>query len=371
MKIIKRFIRGILEKNISLIIKATSKRGKEYSELMLKTVCREYEKYNQNFVQYRLFPKNADDAYIIDMMSNIPKMAIVIQGPLDRDDKFTLETVRLYKKYYPDAYIIVSTWSGEDAEYLREIEGSGAFVVTTPLPQKGGRGNINYQATSTLQGIEKAKELGAEYILKNRSDVRLYRRYLLQYLYMLCKKYPVGAFDSSGEARYCPQERIIVDGFMFDTNWLQDFFYFGRTDELLTFFSVPFDESEEYKQYNINKNLRATKTRKEFLDAFGPSQYFMSRYCDAIGAKSDCIEEYWKLVKEYFVCVGWEELELYWHKYDARYSMNLRYCMDIDGDVPEYPLTYKWRFSNWFLLHNEQIAYDENYERYELENWRL
>lgn len=373
MRLIKRlrkWCRLLMEGMLKIIIKVSSIPGTEYAEVAMRAVCREYEKNNDKFIQYRLYPKSSENAYAIDFMKKMPGMAIVIQGPLDKQDNFTLETVKLYKVYYPNALIIVSTWTDEDKEYLDEIEKSGAVIVTSDYPEKSGRGNVNYQCISTLQGIKKAKEMGAEYVMKNRSDMRMYRRYALEYMYNLWEKYPLVLPVSPENMSYRPHGRIITDGYVFDSGWLQDFYYFGHVNDLLTLFGVALDQTNEYKKYNINKSMREQKTRKEFLAIYGPAQYFWNHYIKLLGGNEGGIKEYWRMVKNYFICIGWEELEFYWHKYDIRYSMNLRYGIDIDGDSKEYPLTYRWKFSNWFNLYCGQMKYEEAFEKYEQNNWK-
>ena len=102
------------------------------------------------------------------------KLAVIIQGPLKHEHSFTIETVKLYKKtLLPSSAIIVSTWEDEDSTTLQTLRDLGAHVVTAPYPENKGILHINYQIVSVRNGIEKAKALGAEYVLKTRTDTRI------------------------------------------------------------------------------------------------------------------------------------------------------------------------------------------------------
>src|SRR3990167_11502815 len=48
--------------------------------------------------------------------------AIIIQGPIRREDNFTLETVKLYRKHSPAATVILSTWEDEDISTFKTLE---------------------------------------------------------------------------------------------------------------------------------------------------------------------------------------------------------------------------------------------------------
>lgn len=53
------------------------------------------------------------------------ELAIVLQGIVAIQDDCTLETVRLYKKIFPSAIIILSTWDFTSDELLQNSERKG------------------------------------------------------------------------------------------------------------------------------------------------------------------------------------------------------------------------------------------------------
>lgn len=86
------------------------------------------------------------------------KLAIVIQGPSSNIDEL--------KKAWDGYDIIWSTWVGEESKYSKND-----IVVYNSIPSDSGICNISLQKETTLNGIEKAKSLGYDRILKWRSDL--------------------------------------------------------------------------------------------------------------------------------------------------------------------------------------------------------
>ena len=54
--------------------------------------------------------------------------AIIIQGPVITKNKFTLETVKLYLKLHPNAYIILSTWDDTSKEVIELFNKLSIFI---------------------------------------------------------------------------------------------------------------------------------------------------------------------------------------------------------------------------------------------------
>lgn len=85
-------------------------------------------------------------------------LVIVIQGPSTN--------VTEQKKCWDGFNIIWSTWVGEETKYEEND-----IVLFNSLPIERGVQNIALQKNSTLNGINKAKELGYKRVLKWRSDL--------------------------------------------------------------------------------------------------------------------------------------------------------------------------------------------------------
>jgi len=88
------------------------------------------KKSKTNFVTYHSWPKHAEDIGIwSDQLVHSPRIAIVLQGPLKKEDDFTLETIKLYKKSFNEAIIILSTWDDENKSYIEKIRNEGIEVL--------------------------------------------------------------------------------------------------------------------------------------------------------------------------------------------------------------------------------------------------
>jgi hypothetical protein len=85
-------------------------------------------------------------------------LVIIIQGPSTN--------VIEQKRSWAGFNIIWSTWIGEETKYEKND-----IVLFNKLPSERGIQNIALQRDSTLNGINKAKELGYKRVLKWRSDL--------------------------------------------------------------------------------------------------------------------------------------------------------------------------------------------------------
>lgn len=83
---------------------------------------------------------------------------IIVQGPSSY--------VEQIKNSLLGFNIVFSTWVGEENKYLN----SDTVIFNEP-PTHPGPFNLNYQKTSTLSGLIKAKNLGYRRALKLRSDI--------------------------------------------------------------------------------------------------------------------------------------------------------------------------------------------------------
>jgi len=86
------------------------------------------------------------------------KQCIVIQGPTHDYERTA--------KSWANFDLIYSTWEGEKDKGHK----SSDCVLFNKAPPTRGRGNINLQIKSSLEGLKKAAENGYEFSLKWRSD---------------------------------------------------------------------------------------------------------------------------------------------------------------------------------------------------------
>lgn len=90
------------------------------------------------------------------------KTACIIQGNIRNGFELVLKEIQ---KHFD--VVIVSTWEDEVAKIP-----DGDFIkIFNQKPKVAGYSHRNYQRYSTARGLEKAKELGCEYVMKWRTDM--------------------------------------------------------------------------------------------------------------------------------------------------------------------------------------------------------
>lgn len=90
------------------------------------------------------------------------KTACVIQG--DIRENFEIVLFEMQKHF---DIIIISTWNDEKDK----IPDGDFNIILNDKPHSTGYSHRNYQRFSTARGVAKAKELGADYVLKWRTDM--------------------------------------------------------------------------------------------------------------------------------------------------------------------------------------------------------
>ena len=87
---------------------------------IIGSLCNAFRYIYPNCCSYQLYPLSTKKYVDTKMCSTTSKgeLAIVLQGIVAIQDDCTLETVRLYKKIFPGAIIILSTWDFTSDELL-------------------------------------------------------------------------------------------------------------------------------------------------------------------------------------------------------------------------------------------------------------
>ena len=358
----KEFIQKYLnrrEKTPYRLMKLSGKIPKDFVNLEMTAACMAAEQYTDHYVSYRLRPKTTGGIPVLNMNGDLSSLAIVMQGPLMLDDDFTAETVRFYRRCYPDAEVIVSSWVGSDAQAVGRIESEGATVVLSEMPENCGHLNINYQAVNTLAGVKKAIELGAQYVCKTRTDQRLCHTEAMGHLMNLLHAYPVCGDDFAETPRGRIAAVCMPYGDMFFPYAISDFLYFGYAEDILKLFSLPLDTREK------GKGGFGMTRRKIAEDLIAPEIQFIRSYIDAMGGSSECtVKAYWTFMKNHMITLNKNELGLYWPKYGERYVENTINGYYFPNETEDSFHCYNFDFIHWLALYNGTLVYRPEYERY-------
>ena len=102
-----------------------------------------------------------------------PEVAILIQGPILglRSASELEKSIAIYQRIFPESPIILSTWKGNSKSL--DVDVPNLHVVESEDPGQSIPKNLDRQAVSTFAGLEKAKELNADFTLRSRTDQRI------------------------------------------------------------------------------------------------------------------------------------------------------------------------------------------------------
>lgn len=297
----------------------------DYGKTLTHTIAKTISNYSKNYCHFKLRPKKASSFKSTRIKTTTPKgqLAIIIQGLPEYRDDFTLETVRLYKAIFPGAHIIISTWDTVDDEILSEYIKEECHIVISKSFNECGFGNVNYQICTTFNGLLKAKELGATFSLKCRSDLRIYKEFAFEYLKSLLELIPIDDHQLGTNGRIITLSA--GQGQMFYPNWLQDYLYFGYTDDLIDLFDIPYSNRHIHSSGNYLKKEYHPCTAEDMCREEVPEVYITKRFLEKHIQVKDSVEAWWQLLGRYFIILGDDDLNSFWNKYD-HFSLNIRNC---------------------------------------------
>ena len=267
-----------------------------------------------DFYNLKNFPIKAKNYQLQSDAYTIPSLCIVIQGPIVKENDFTLETCKIYKKIFNNSEtIILSTWDTEDKKYLKNFEAIGVKVLLSKAPDFAGRANLNYQILSTMIGLKEGEKLGCEYAIKTRTDQRFYSTNLSRDLFNLLKIYPPSP-------NYNMHSRLVAlsfNSFKYRYYGISDMFLFGNTQDMLKYWNSPLD-TKKYEEYKTIK-------QKDLWQQYCSETYIASHFLKNIGVTPEyTLKHTWKIYKDLFIFIDKEILDMYWPKYtnlDSRWRL--------------------------------------------------
>jgi hypothetical protein len=270
------------------------------------------------------------------------KIGIVIQGPIKREDNFTYETIQLYKKIFPDALLILSTWEDEDKLTIEKLRKTGIIILLNEKPVKQGFVNLNYQIVSTKAGIDFAKKNGVNYLLKTRTDCRIYDGNGLNFLVSLLKQ-----FKLPDEVKYQKQRIIALDTFThkYRPYSISDIVQFGNIDDMQILWSLDLDRSPRIE---VTDFLNRCNTYIDELNSNLSEPYIIMRYLEKINEPvMRTIRHYYEVLIKRFLIIDKETLNLYWFKHN-NWEQKWRQISTCERDM----IGQHIRFKDWMILYN-------------------
>ena len=218
------------------------------------------------------------------------KIGILIQGPV-LDVGFINQSVERYSKWYPHSPIVLSTWENEvRLPEIKEIP--NLTVVVNTQPNNPGISNLNYQAKSTLSGINRLDELQCNYILKSRTDQTFFNDRALEVLFSRLENSPKGYF-----------KRIVTtdfNSFLFRPYSPNDQLMFGETETISRFWNSYFDRA----------NFGIIDSESDFAE-----KLLLRSYLGSLGITFEATHrQSLSIYRDLYSFVDHEDLDLFWKK---------------------------------------------------------
>jgi len=321
--------------------------GDFFTSLFLKYLVEVLEsERRKSFITYHRRPQRAANVSIpVDRIKSTERLAVVVQGPVVRDHDFTLETLLLYSRTFPGATIIFSTWNDISPSVCSQIEGMGINVLKNDRPDYSGFLNINMQIVSSMNGVNRARDMGAEYVLKTRSDQRIYAANVGDFLHGVTEAFPLRLEG------YIQKKRIVgvsLDSFKHRMYGLSDMLVYGHVDDMVLFWNTPLDS----RRITAEQDREAGSSLRRFAHHRVSEVYLTTNYLQAIGRKLEWnLRDSWACFADHFCVIDKEQLDLLWPKYDRLEHMWLKYG---EGDVA----LQEMNFREWLLIYSRLAEMD-------------
>lgn len=278
-----------------------------------------------------------------DVDHDYSEYAIVVQGLISKRNNFTLETLLLYKRFFPKALIILSTHEGEDEYCIEQAKQAGVEVVVSGRPKElilnrlGRHKNINLQMITSMAGIRRAVEAKKKYTLKIRTDERIYNHNSLIFMSNLLKKFPITIPNCRQKGRL-----IAINNTTRKLYYFPDPVAFGYTEDIALYYGadiIPQDHRVVMTKYGENAIIDLGSIQLPLA----PEHYFFTEFLKKIGYKFEgTLEDSLRALAKHTILIdGATSLDWYFYKYNR---------------FLEYRPTYKQRnymigFAEWFNLY--------------------
>ena len=349
----KKIIKGILNfvfGNLFTLIGL--KRSISFLELLLSTM----QHSTKTFITYHQRPIKTNSIQTKSQLEpDLPQLAIIIQGPIMTKHEFTFETIKLYKQHFPNAIIILSTWGDEPKEALTKIEKLEIIILLNTKPQYAGISHINYQIVSSKEGIKKAKKLGAEYVIKTRTDQRMYATNIEQFLFNILNTFPLNASVKKQKKRLIG---LSLNTFKYRMYGMSDMFTYGHIDDMLLYWDIPLDTRE----FNEKDKEKARMSLRNFAEWRVCEVFLTTEFLKNIEKPIKwTLRDSWGVFADHFCIIDKESLGMFWNKYGLEEYRWKKYDKSIN-------IFEEMNFENWLNIYNIK---NENDVREEILDYSL
>jgi hypothetical protein len=288
------------------------------------------ELFSDNFYEFKVYKKKFNIKRQVQNENLISNICLLMQGPLIEKNNFTFETLKWYKNCNPEISIIFSTWDNQNDKIIKKIKNLGIYVIENELPKNKGIVNVNLQIISTNSGLNLAENKNLQYVLKTRSDQRIYDyKMLFVYFLNILKIFPL-------DDKSYMKQRLIISSLNTYQNRLygvSDMFMFGRICDMKLYWDIPLQ----------SENILPTKIDYNYYISYklGEGAFVMNFF-----TKINFIPKWNNVDSDFFLCkyfyiVDKEDIGLFWYKYKRYDGFN------YFNDENKSTFFRRAKFSNW------------------------
>lgn len=303
-----------------------------FFNLLFNNICKKY------IITYNIRPNDASCLNSsVNKDSDNLNTSIIIQGPV-LDFDFLYLSCKLYVNNFPGSIIVVSTWKGEIGKgNINKLEDLNVKVIANEMPKYSGFKNFNLQLISTKKAIDYVRSVcDSEYILKTRTDQRIYSPNAILYLKNLLEH---NSFDSS---------KIVACSLNTFKNRLyaiSDMLLFADSKTMSHYWSAPMDFRDASV---LSEKIDAATDFLEYSKVNICEQYLVTNYLASIeGGVCWSYESYERLLAKYFVVIDKHALDLVWIKYS--------YAEDLWKSYSNKDVLLEFSFNDWLIIRDAYL----------------
>lgn len=316
-------------------------------------------------IGYSVPKSQFEELPVFDGYANV---GVILQGPMDKHENFTLNTVEMLRHVYPNIKIVLSTWFGEvnEREKERLTEISVVLLENQSCAAedfgKGRKiGHLNNQLLSSLEGINELTNSEVDYVLKMRTDVRLYKYDFIPYFLNVMSVFPCENFV---------QKKRLINVALSNTLasvpfHMSDFIWFGTIEDMKKLYSIPTRTDEAIAMIRNMSNSQLEKYTSKFWEHsdtcnmhdidwlevsdeeknvfynFHAEAYVMHTYAEMNGMCDESLnplDAYYRFLRDAVIIIDESEAMVYFDKYNYSDNRSLS------------PMFFKMGHSEWLDL---------------------
>ena len=257
-------------------------------------------------------------------------ITVVLQGPVLPGPAGTAECLRRTRQVLPRSRYVLSTWrdspvSSLDVDHVVVSEDPGGLPGIKRRDGAATPNNVNRQILSTRQGLREAE---TRYAIKLRTDCSLDHASFLA-LYARVQ-------EAGNRPRIVASSLFTLDPSMFEqlSYHVSDWFQFGDTEALLTYWSGPFMSLQDATYYERHPHApHATFMDRRFRSRLAVEQFMAVHYASACGypvpsyhndVRTEVVDGYRRCLAEQFIIVDPWDLGLRFTKYEWAYRSSFQ-----------------------------------------------